>query len=78
MRYRQRMEKLDVEIASKSFTGKQKSAELVCGICSIRDNIKEICQCAFSIADMAVNRAFKAAKPESLEEIKGLTQETGQ
>ncbi len=61
MKSEQRMEKLDIEIASKAFTGTQKSAELVCAICSIRDNIKRISHCAFSIAEMAVNRAFKAA-----------------
>jgi hypothetical protein len=64
------MDKLDVEITSKSFTGPQKSAELVCGICSIRDNIKRIAHCTFSIAEIAVNRAFKVASPESIEEAK--------
>jgi phosphate uptake regulator len=61
MKYRQRMEKLDVDITSRSFTGPQKSAELVCGICSIRDNIKRIAHCTFNIAETAVNRAFKPA-----------------
>jgi len=65
MKHRQKMDKLDVEITSKSFTGPQKSAELVCGICSIRDNIKRIAHCTFSIAEIAVNRAFKVATPES-------------
>jgi phosphate uptake regulator len=32
MKYQQRIEKLDQEIAVKSFTGKHKNAELVCGI----------------------------------------------
>jgi phosphate uptake regulator len=64
MRHRQKLEKLDVEITSKAFIGPQKSAELVCGICSIRDNIKRISHCTFSIAEIAVNRAFKAATPE--------------
>jgi phosphate uptake regulator len=63
-KYEQRIEKLDVEIASKAFTGSQKSAELVCGICSIRDNIKRIAHCTFSIAEISVNRAFKIATPE--------------
>jgi phosphate uptake regulator len=63
MKHRQRIEKLEVEIASKAFTGTQKSAELVCAICSIRDNIKRIFHCAFSIAEMSVNRAFKASTP---------------
>jgi phosphate uptake regulator len=64
MKHRQKLEKLDVEITSKAFTGAQKSAELVCGICSIRDNIKRISHCTFSIAEIAVNRAFKMASPE--------------
>jgi len=63
MKYRQRMEKIDIEITSRSFTGPQKSAELVCGICSIRDNIKRIAHCTFNIAETAVNRAFKVATP---------------
>ncbi len=62
MKYRQKMEKIDVEITSRSFTGPQKSAELVCGICSIRDNIKRIAHCTFNIAEAAVNRAFKEAE----------------
>jgi phosphate uptake regulator len=61
MKHRQRIEKIDVEIASKAFTGTHKSAELVCAICSIRDNIKRLAHCTFSIAEMAVNRAFKVA-----------------
>jgi phosphate uptake regulator len=59
MKYQQRIEKLDQEIAVKSFMGKHKNAELVCGICSIRDNIKRIADCAANIALIAVNRAFK-------------------
>jgi phosphate uptake regulator len=70
MKHRQKMDKLDVEITSKSFTGPQKSAELVCGICSIRDNIKRIAHCTFSIAEIAVNRAFKITSSESIEEAK--------
>jgi phosphate uptake regulator len=68
MKYKQQMEKVEVDIATKSFTGPPKNAELVCGICSIRDNIKRISHCAFSIAEMAVNRAFKGASPESADE----------
>jgi phosphate uptake regulator len=59
MKYHHRIEKLDQEIAVKSFTGKHKNAELICGICSIRDNIKRIADCAANIAEIAVNRAFK-------------------
>jgi len=61
MRKQHRIEKLDQEIATKAFTGKQKNAELVCAICSIRDNIKRIADCAANIAEIAVNRAFKVA-----------------
>jgi len=65
MKRRQRIEKLDVEIASKAFTGKQKSAELVCAICSIRDNIKRIADSSLSIAEISVNRAFKTLASNS-------------
>ena len=64
MKFRQKMDKIDVEITSRAFTGPQKSAELVCGICSIRDSIKRIAYCTFNIAETAVNRAFKEATPE--------------
>ena len=60
MKKQQGIEKLDQEIASKAFTGKQKNAELVCANCSIRDNIKRIADCAANIAEIAINRAFKA------------------
>jgi phosphate uptake regulator len=65
MKFRQTMDKAEMEIATKSFTGPPKSADLVCGICSIRDDIKRICHCAFSMAEITVNRAFKASNPES-------------
>jgi phosphate uptake regulator len=61
MKNQHKIEKLDQEIAAKAFTGKQKNAELVCAICSIRDNIKRIADCAANIAEIAVNRAFKVA-----------------
>lgn len=55
-----RTEKLDQEITSKAFMGSQKSALLVFAICSIRNNIRKIADCAADIAETAVNRAFKA------------------
>lgn len=64
MKYRQKMDQAEMDIATKSFTGPPKSADLVCGICSIRDDIKRICHCAFSMAEMTVNRAFKASDDE--------------
>jgi phosphate uptake regulator len=59
LKKKQAIEQMDREIASRSFTGKQKNAELVCGICSIRDDIKRIADSAANIAEIAVNRAFK-------------------
>jgi phosphate uptake regulator len=59
LKKQQSIEQMDREIASRSFTGKQKSAELVCGMCSIRDDIKSIADCAANIAEIAINRAFK-------------------
>jgi len=56
-----RIEKLDQEITSKAFMGNQKSTLLICAICSIRDNIRKIADCAADIAETAVNRAFKVA-----------------
>ena len=56
----QKIEKLDQEIATRSFMGK-KNAELVCAICSIREDIKRIADTAANIAEIAVNRAFKVA-----------------
>jgi phosphate uptake regulator len=61
MRKQHKIDKLDQEIAAKAFTGKQKKAELVCAICSIRDNIRRIADCAANIAEITVNRAFIVA-----------------
>jgi phosphate uptake regulator len=58
MKREQRIEKLDQEIATKSFIGK-KNPELVCAICSMREDIKRIADYAANIAEIAVNRAFK-------------------
>ena len=57
----EKIDALDREIASKAFTGKQKNAQLVCAICSIRDNVKRIADSAADIAKIAINRAFKVA-----------------
>lgn len=58
MKHRQRVDKLDQEIAATSFVG-QKNAELICVICSIREDIKRIADYAANIAEITVNRAFK-------------------
>jgi phosphate uptake regulator len=49
----------DREIASKAFMSKHKNAELICAICSIRDDIKKIAEFAADIAETAINRAYK-------------------
>ena len=61
LKHQQRIEQLDQDIAAKAFTGKPKNAQLVCAICSIRDNIKRIADSAADIAKIAINRAFKVA-----------------
>ncbi len=60
MNRQKRIEKLDIEITSVAFTGEGKTPELVCALCSIRDDIKKIADSAVNIAEIAVNRAFKA------------------
>jgi phosphate uptake regulator len=60
MKRKQKIHKLDQEIATKSFLGK-KDAELICAICSIREGIKRIADTAANIAEIAINRAFKCA-----------------
>jgi len=53
------IERLDQEIASKTFMSKHKNAMMICGICSIRGSIKGIAECAIDIAEIAMNRAYK-------------------
>ena len=56
-----KIEKMDQEIASKAFMSKQKNALTVCAICSIREDIKKIADCAADIAEIVINRAYKIA-----------------
>ena len=56
---RQKIQRRDEEIASKAFMRKQENAMIVCAICSIRDNIKRIAECAADIAEIATDRAYK-------------------
>ncbi len=58
LRQRQGIDRLDQEIAARAFTEKQKKEQLICGICSIRENIKRIADCAANIAEISINRAF--------------------
>lgn len=50
---------LDQEIATEAFMSKQMNPLLICAVCSIRDDIKRIAECAADIAKIAVNRAYK-------------------
>ena len=53
------VDKMDREIASKAFMGEQKSPQMICAICSLRDSILRVAESAADIAEMAINRAFK-------------------
>ncbi len=53
------IEKLDREIATKAFMSKQTNALIICAICSIRNSITRIAECAADIAEIAINRAYK-------------------
>jgi phosphate uptake regulator len=61
LRQREEIAKLDLEIAYRAFAEKQKNEEMVCAICSIRDSIKRIADCAANIAKIAINRAFSVS-----------------
>ncbi len=54
----QRIEKLDQEIASTTFMNKKKP-ELICAVCSMREDIKKIAVYAANISEVTVNRSFK-------------------
>jgi phosphate uptake regulator len=58
---KEKIEQLDREIASKAFARKQENAVTTCAICSIRDDIKKIAECAADIAEVATDRAYKMA-----------------
>ncbi len=53
------IEKMDREIASRAFTGRQKNPQLICAICSLRDGILRIADYAADIAEVAINVAFR-------------------
>ena len=58
LRQREEIGKLDSEIASRAFAEKQQNEQLICAICSIRDSVKRIADCAASVARIAINREF--------------------
>ena len=55
-----RVERMDANIASKAFMT-EKSALIICATCSIRDSIKRIAEFAADIAEITINRSYKAA-----------------
>jgi len=55
-----RIEKLDQEIANTTFITNKKP-ELICTVCSVREDIKRLAFYAANIAEVTVNRAFKAS-----------------
>ncbi len=54
------IDKLDLDIASKSFLT-EKNALIICATCSTRDSIKRIAEYAADIAEITINRSYKAA-----------------
>ena len=52
------LEKLDQEIASLAFL-KEKSTEVICACCSIRDSILRIAEFATDIAEITIDRFYK-------------------
>ena len=60
MKQTKRIEKLDQEIANTTFISNRKP-ELVCAVCSIREDIKRISFYAANIAEVTVNHAFKVS-----------------
>lgn len=53
-----RIERLDQEIAALAFSS-EKSTEVICVCCSIRDSIRRIAECAADIAEITINRSYK-------------------
>ncbi len=54
------IERLDLEIASKSFLTEQNPL-IICATCSMRDSIKRIAEYAADIAEITINRSYKTA-----------------
>jgi len=52
--------KLDQEIASKFFLSDIKNVTVCCSVCSIRDQIKETMEHVVDIADLTIDRSYKA------------------
>ncbi|MEM2105726.1 MAG: PhoU domain-containing protein [Candidatus Bathyarchaeia archaeon] len=53
-----KIEKLDQDIAALAFS-KEKSTEVICACCSLRDSIRRIAEFAADIAEITINRSYK-------------------
>jgi len=54
------VEKLDQEAASKFFLRETRNVALSCSVCSIRDNIRETMEHIVDIADLTIDRSYRA------------------
>ncbi|MGQ9624934.1 MAG: PhoU domain-containing protein [Candidatus Bathycorpusculaceae bacterium] len=54
-----RVEKLDQEIASLAFS-KEKSTEVICACCSMRDSILRLAEYSADIAEITINRSYRS------------------
>jgi len=54
------VEKLDQEAASKFFLRETRNVALSCSVCSIRDNIRETMEHVVDIAEITINRSYRA------------------
>lgn len=57
---RQTIKSLDQEISSKFFSRKMRNVTLSCSVCSIRDNIRETMEHVVDIADITIDRSYRA------------------
>jgi len=54
------IEKLDQETASKFFSRETRNVALSCSVCSIRDDIRETMEHVVDIADITIDRSYRA------------------
>ncbi len=53
-----KIEKQDQNVASRAFLEEKKNPLIVCAVCSIRDSIKRIAECAADIAEITMDRSY--------------------
>jgi len=54
------IEKLEETITPLPFFGEREEKPVLCKICTIRDNIKRISEYAADIAELTIDRAYRA------------------